>query len=484
MEKLSTGILGFDDITNGGLPSGRITLLMGGPGCGKTVLAIQMLAGAAGRDGTPGIFVAFEEAALQVAASAESFGWGVKRLMKKKLFFLDARMRADVVKSGVFDVTALLAGLEVVVREMEAKLVVFDAIDVLLSLLDDPAAETRELYRIHEWLDHNQLTGIITTKVEENQPAGAQRYGFMPFMADCAILLSQRVTDRIAGRSIRVVKYRGSPHVLNEVPFVIGPAGFEVGSSNGVHPEPQPFDERVSSGVDRLDDMLDGGLYRGTNVLITGSSGSGKSTLAGAFLSAACNRAERALFISFDENARDIVRDLATVNIHLTPHLENGLLKMQAFRTESASSEEHYMRMKRLIVEQRPVCVAIDPISALARVGGGLAARAVAERLIYLCRNEGITAFFTSLSEGVDSSVETTPLHVSTLADSWMQITYELLDGERNRALSIIKSRGSKHSNQIRELLFGKDGVTLADPYTANGQVLMGKLRQEKESAA
>lgn len=484
IEKLRTGISGFDDITNGGLPRRRTTLLMGGPGCGKTVLAVQMLVGAATRDGTPGIFVAFEEPASRVAATAESFGWNMPSLMKGKLFFLDARMRADVVKAGVFDVTALLAGLEVVVREMGAQLVVFDAIDVLLSLLDNPAAETKELYRIHEWLARNELTGIITTKVEENQPATAQRYGFMPFMADCAVLLSQRVTDRVAVRSIRVLKYRGSSHVLNEVPFVIGPAGFEVGSSNGVHPEPQPFDERISSGVERLDEMLDGGLYRGTNALITGSSGSGKSTLAGAFIAAACSRAERALFISFDENARDIVRDLATVNIHLAPHLGSGLLRMQAFRTESASSEEHYMRMKRLISEQRPICIAIDPLSALARVGGGMAARAVAERLIYLCRNEGITALFTSLSEGIDSHLETTPLHVSTLADSWIQVTYELLDGERNRALSIIKSRGSRHSSQIRELLFGRDGVTLADPYTADGQVLMGKLRLEKEKAA
>ena len=483
LEKFSTGIEGFDDITAGGLPLRRTTLLMGGPGCGKTVFALQILVSGAMRHGTPGIFVAFEEDARRVAANAETFGWNLRELEKKQLFFVDACMRSDVVKAGAFDLTGLLAGLEAKAREMGAQVIVFDAIDVLLSLLDDPAAECHELYRIHEWLLRHELTGILTTKVEDNKPATAQRYGFMPFMADCAVLLSQRIADRVAFREIRVLKYRGSPHVLNEVPFVIGPAGVEVGSSNGIHPASQPFKERISTGIERLDAMLCGGLYRGTNALITGSSGTGKSMIAGAFIAAACRRGERALFISFDENSGDIVRDLASMTMDLAPHLANGLLGMEAVRTEAASSEEHFMRIKRLIAAHRPRCVVIDPVSALARVGGGLAARAVAERLIYLCRNAGITVLFTSLLEGIDPHLETTTLHVSTIADSWIQITYSLHGGERNRALSIIKSRGSKHSNQLRELIFSHTGITLADPYTAGGEVLMGTLRIEKENA-
>jgi circadian clock protein KaiC len=483
LEKIPSGIEGFDDITCGGLPLGATTLLMGGPGSGKTVLALQTLVSATTHHGTSGIFVAFEENARRVAANGETFGWNMRALEKKQLYFIDACVRSDVVKSGAFDLTGLLAALEVKSGEMGAKLIVFDAIDVLLSLLDDPAAECRELYRLHEWLLHHKLTGILTMKVEEGEPAISQRYGFMPFMADCTVLLTQRVTDRVAVRAMRVLKYRGSPHVLNEVPFVIGPAGVEVGSSNGVHPEPQPFDEKVSTGIERLDDMLCGGIYRGTNALVTGSSGGGKSSLAGAFIEAACLRNERALFISFDENSRDIARDLATISINLAPHLDSGLLRMEALRTESASSEEHFMHIKRVITEQLPRCVAIDPLSALARVGGALAARAVAERLIYLCRNKGITALFTSLLEGIDPHLETTTLHVSTISDSWIQISYALLDGERNRALSIIKSRGSKHSNQLRELIFSDSGITLADPYTAGGEVLMGTLRMEKENA-
>jgi circadian clock protein KaiC len=483
LEKISSGIEGFDDITGGGLPLGGTTLLMGGPGCGKTVFALQMLVNGAIHQGTAGIFVAFEENARRVSANGEAFGWGVRELEKNRLFFVDACVHSDVVKSGAFDLTGLLAGLEAKAKVMGAKLIVFDAIDVLLSLLDDPAAECRELYRLHEWLVLHDLTGIVTTKVEDNKPSTAQRYGFMPFMADCAVLLTQRVEDRVAVRAIRVVKYRGSPHVLNEVPFVIGPAGVEVGSSNGVHPEPQPFKDRVSTGIDRLDTMLGGGFYRGTNALITGSSGGGKSTLAGAFIEAACRRGERALFISFDENSADIVRDLASMSLDLAPHLTSGLLRMEALRTEAASSEEHFMRMRRFIADQKPRCLAIDPLSALARVGGGLAARAVAERLIYLCRNAGITVLFTSLLEGIDAQLETTTLHVSTISDSWIQISYSLLDGERNRALSIIKSRGSKHSNQLRELTFSDTGITLTDPYTAGGEVLMGTLRMEKENA-
>ncbi len=484
LEKISTGIEGFDDLTCGGLPLRGTTLLMGGPGCGKTVFALQMLVSAAMEHDTPGIFVAFEEEARRVSANAKTFGWDMPELEKKQLYFLNALMGSDVVKAGAFDLTGLLAGLEAKAKEMGAKLIVFDAIDVLLSLLNDPAAECRELYRLHEWLTKNEFTGIITTKVEGNESGTVQRYGFMPFMADCVVLLTQRVADRVAVRTVRVMKYRGSPHVLNEVPFTIGSTGLEVGSSNGVHPEPQPFDERVSTGIERLDGMIGGGFYRGTNALLTGSSGAGKSTLAGAFIAAACLREERALFISFDENSRDIVRDLGTVNIDLAPHLASGLLRMEAVRSEAASSEEHFMRIKRVIAEQKPRCVVIDPLSALARVGGGLAARAVAERIIYLCRNAGITVLFTSLLEGIDPHLETTTLHVSTISDSWIQISYALLDGERNRALSIVKSRGSKHSNQMRELIFSDEGITLADPYTAGGEVLMGTLRFEKENAA
>jgi circadian clock protein KaiC len=282
---------------------------------------------------------------------------------------------------------------------------------------------------------------------------------------------------------MRVIKYRGSFHLLNEVPFVIGKSGILVGNSNGSRAEPQPFKDRISTGIARLDEMLHGGIYRGTAALITGSAGTGKSTLSGLFVESACRRGERALFVSFDENARDIVRDLSSVNVDLAPHLKGGLLRMEAVRTEAAASEDHLVRIEALIREHRPACLVVDPFSALVNVGGEVAARHALERLIYFCRNERITVFLTSLLEGRDAALETTPLHISTLADTWMQISYSLYGGERNRALTIIKSRGSKHSNQMRELIFSDSGITLADPYTAGGEVLMGTLRIEKENA-
>ncbi len=483
LEKISSGIEGFDDITGGGLLRGRTTLLMGEPGCGKTVLALQSLLHGATSNDAPGIFVAFEENTDRVQANARSFGWNLAELKKDHLYFLNAHFSPDVVKAGTFDLTGLLAELEAKAREMGAKFIVFDALDVLLNLLDDRASERREVYRVHAWLTRTGLTGILTTKVEDDEPASARRYGFMQFVADCVVLMRQRVLDRVAFREMRVLKYRGSTHVLNEVPFVIGPAGIEVNASNGVHPEPQPFTERISTGIVRLDEMLSGGIYRGTNALLTGSAGAGKSTLSGLFVQAACRRGERALFVTFDENARDIMRDLSSVGVDLAPHLDNGLLRIEAVRTEAAASEDHLMLIKNIIREHQPDCVAIDPLSALVKVGGERAARSAAERLIYLCRNARITVLFTSLLEGKDAAMETTPLHVSTLADTWIQISYVLHGGERNRELTIIKSRGSKHSNQVRELIFSNNGITLADPYMAGGEVLMGTLRIEKENA-
>ncbi len=483
LEKIASGIDGFDDITCGGFPRERTTLLLGGPGSGKTVLALQALVSGAARHDAPGIFVAFEEDADRIRTNAESFGWNLAGRQKKRLYFFDAQLSPDTVKAGEFDLTALLAGLEAKAQEMGAKLIVFDALDVLLTLLDDRGAERRELYRIQAWLKRTGLTAIVTAKIEGNDPAMEQRSAFLAFMADCVILLHQSERERAAARQMRVVKYRGSTHVLNEVPFAIGPTGIEVGAPNGRHPEPQPFKERVSTGIARLDEMLDGGLYRGTNALITGSAGTGKSTLSGLFVEAACRRGERALFISFDENALDIIRDLASVSVDLTPHLKSDLLRMEAVRTDSASAEEHLIRIKRFIREHKPACVAIDPFSALVNVGGEQAARTAVERIVYLCRNERITVLFTSLHEAKDEELAALPLHVSSLVDTWMQITYSLCSGERNRALSIVKSRGSKHSNQVRELIFSDEGITLADPYTAGGEVLMGTLRIEKENA-
>lgn len=481
--KARTGIEGFDEITRGGLPRGRTTLLEGGPGSGKTIMALQTLVNGIHLDREPAIFVAFEESSDRIVANAAKFGWDLPALQKKRLFFLDAQPTNDIIQAGSFDVQGMLAALGAKAQTMKAGRIVFDALDVVLSLLQDPVAERREVYRIHEWLLAHGLTAIMTCKAV-GAAAAAERpqLGFMQFMVDCAVLLNHEVVQGISQRSLRVSKYRGSFFSENEAPFLIGPTGLEVA---GVREMDQGVttvsDERVSSGVARLDAMLGGGYYRGAAVLITGFPGTAKSTLSGAFAEAACARGERALFISFDSDANEVVRNLLSVRIRLERFVRSRLLRLVSARTITGSAEIHLMQIKRLTREHRARCLVIDPVSALAKAGTDEVAHHVAERLIDWTKSQGITLVCTSLLHDAGAQSEATALQVSTLADTWLHLNYQVKAGERNRGLSILKSRGASHSNQVRELVLSAAGVTLADAYTAGGEVLMGTLRWEKE---
>jgi circadian clock protein KaiC len=369
-----------------------------------------------------------------------------------------------------------------------ARRIVFDALDIVLALLPDPALKRREVYRLHEWLLAHALTGIITAKADadETNPLGTQPFGFMQFMVDCAVMLNHAVVLGVSQRSLRVQKYRGSSFDENESPFLIGKNGFEIAVARplgrGVL---NVSKERVSSGVERLDTMLGGGYYRGASVLITGFPGTAKTTLSCAFAEAACRRNERTLFVSFDADSNEVVRDLASVGIRLDTHLESGYLRMISARTVTGSAESYLVRIKMLAKEHDARCVVIDPVSTWTKSGDGLSAHGVSERLIDWSKAEGVTLLCTSL---VDESTHRgqegrTSLQISTLADTWIHLDYLVQAGERNRGLSIIKSRGTAHSNQVRELILSNDGVTLADIYTAGGEVLMGTLRWEKEGA-
>ena len=483
LEKLPTGIEGLDEITRGGLPRGRTTVLMGGPGCGKTILALQTLVNGARHYGEPGIFVAFEENTRHIVDNAFTFGWNLHELEEEKLFLLDARVPADVTHAGDFDLEAILAGVGAKAREMGAKRIVFDSVDVLLAMLDNPQRERQEFYRLHDWLIKSGLTGIITAKLEGSHGFADQRYGFLHFMADCAIILNHRIVDHVSLRNLRLAKYRGSNFAENEAPLVIGPQGLDVASIGAVDVHYEALTERVSTGIERLDSMLEGGYFRGATVLIAGAPGTAKSTLCAAFIEAACERGERGLYIGFDENAAEIVRNAASVGIQLAPHIERGLLKIVSMRTEAVSAKEHLLKLKTLIAEQQPRCMVIDPLSALERAGGKLAASGVIERLIHVLKSTGVTAVFTSLLASAEPNTESTLIQISTVADTWIQLSYAIEGGERNRALTIIKSRGTAHSNQVRELLLSHEGVTLANVYIAGGRVLMGALRWEKEQA-
>ncbi|HMH18344.1 MAG TPA: circadian clock protein KaiC [Burkholderiales bacterium] len=485
--KAPTGIIGFDEITGGGLPHDRTTLLLGGPGSGKTVFALQFLVHGAQHCKEPGIFVAFEESSKRIAANAESFGWNLAKLRRKKLYFIDAQPKSDLVQSGTFDLSGMLAMLEAQTKAMGARRIVFDALDVVLALLPDAAAKRREVYRLHEWLLARELTGLITAKAGGDEASSItwQQFGFMQFMVDCAVILNHSVVQGVSQRNLRVQKYRGSSFDENESPFLIGARGIEVDAMRThVRANVKVSSERVSSGVKRLDTMLGGGYYRGASVLITGFPGTAKTTLAGAFAAAACQRGERTLFVSFDSDSNEVIRDLASVGIQLGRHRKNGRLRLASARTITGSAETYLVRIKTLATEHGARCLVIDPMSTWSKSGNDSSAHSVAERLTDWSKANGITLVCTSLLDEMSSQTEGgSSLHISTLADTWIQLSYLMQAGERNRGLSIIKSRGTAHSNQVRELILSDAGVTLSDTYTAGGEVLMGTLRWEKERA-
>ncbi len=482
LEKTRTGIPGFDDISGGGLPRHRTTLLMGTPGAGKTIFALETLVNGARQWGDAGIFIAFEENAHQIVENAGTFGWDLPALERDKLFFLDAKLPPSVVNSGDFDLSGILAAISAKSGEMGCKRIVFDGLDVLLNLLNDPAAERREVYRLHEWLLESGTTGIITAKADTGDGQLSERYAFMQFMVDCVVSLHHRLVDRVSLRGLRVLKYRGSAFSENEFPLIITPTGIEVATFGTTQMAHEVSTERISSGIERLDTMLGGGYYRVSSVLVTGAPGTAKTTLAGSFAAAACDRGEIALYVSFDEAADQIVRNLASVGLDLQAHRDAGLLHMYSIRTEVMSAEAHFIQLRKLICDLKPRCLVLDPISALAKTGGQVAAVHASLRLLDYAKAEGITVFCNSLVSDSDGLAEGTMTQISTIADTWIHLAYVVIGGERNRSLTIVKSRGTRHSNQVRELILGDDGITLADVYSAGGEVLMGTARWEKEA--
>lgn len=471
-----TGIRGFDEITDGGLPRGRTTLVTGGPGCGKTVFALQTLINGV-RAKEAAIFVAFEESAAQIVANAAAFGWEASALQKNGIFFLDARLSPAVVTAGEFDLVGMLSLLAVKAKQTKATRIVFDGIDVLLALLDDPVAERREIYRIRDWLLETGLSGIITQKtggIEEH------RYNFLQFMVDCVVVLRHEVVNGSAFRSLRVMKYRGSGFSGDEFPIALMSDGMELTHRGPAELRYEVTNERISSGLPRLDHMLRGGYHRGSNVLISGAPGTAKSTLSGLFAAATCKRGERTLYVSFDEGAAQIVRNLRSVGIQLGEYQKSGVLKMYSTRTRGPNVEDQFAALRAMVREHQPRCLIIDPLSALSTKLAHLASADAAQQFLDFLKAEGITVVNTSLMDGL-STDEATATGISTIADTWIHLSYVVQDGERNRALTIVKSRGTGHSNQVRELTLSDEGVSLTDVFVAQGKVLMGVARWEWE---
>jgi circadian clock protein KaiC len=479
---MSSGVGGFDAIADGGLPRRGITVVLGGAGAGKTIFGIQALVHGAQQRGERGILVAFEESPETILENASTFAWRDGALTGGGVDLIDARLAESVEEGGEFDLVGFLAVIGAKAKAIRAKCIVFDGFDVLLGYLRDPVLIRREVFRLRGWVHASGLSAIVTAKADAAEARASSDYDFLQFMADCVVTLHHRVSHGTALRFLRVAKYRGATHSANEFPFTITTNGIEVAASTVSEVTHPASTERVSTGVDRLDSMLSGGYYRGSSVLITGAPGSAKTSLAAAFAHAAVLRGERTLYVSFDESPDQIVRNVASIGIDLRPHVTSGCLVLHSLRGRADNPEAHVARMRALLRAIAPKNFVIDPLSALEQRGCEADAEAAALHVLDFAKSAGITIVNTSLLGNALPLSEQTPLNISTIADAWIHVSYVNQGGERNRALTIVKSRGTGHSNQVRELVLTDAGITLAEVYTAGGQVLMGTLRWEKEN--
>jgi len=480
LERMRTGLSGLDQALGGGLPRGRTTLVVGSTGAGKTIFALRVLAEGL-RLGEGGVLLTFEESPKDILANMAAFTWAPSRRVSTRLAVMDGREVRTAFRNGSFDLVGLLSAVEHRCRRLKARRIAFDGLDVLLDMIDDPAVMRREVYRLSDWLAAHALTAIITAKREPDEAELPSRYAFLPFLTDNVIVLHHRVVGRTALRGLRIVKCRGVAHSSNEMPMLLSSAGLEVVAPRTQEMEHRIYAERISSGVPRLDTMLDGGYLRATCTLISGDPGTSKTSLAGAFAEAACARGERTLFVSFDEAGEAIVRNLASVNIRLARFVRSGMLRMFSVPAGGTTPEEHTLRIGSLLLEHEARCLVVDPVSALIHAGASEFAGDAVLGLLELAKRRGITVVMTSLLAASSANEDDTAIGISTVADTWMRLSYVAAAGERNRALTIVKSRGTGHSNQVRELILSRQGLSLVDVYTAGGAVLMGTLRRQKE---
>ncbi|MBI4967056.1 MAG: circadian clock protein KaiC [Rhodospirillales bacterium] len=482
--KCPTGIAGFDTITKGGLPRDAVTLVLGGPGSGKTLFALEFLAHGAGQFDEPGLFVAFEEKTDKILANAAGFGWGLPGLVKaNKLRFFDARLSPDTVHAGEFDLAGMLAMLGSMAKTIGAKRIVFDALDIFLDWLGDPALQRKEMWRLNAWMEESGLAAVVTLKMDSrNEERIPEHYGWMQFMTDTVVLLRQEMARHMSERLLKVLKYRGSDHINSNCALVIAEDGLHVAELHTFDTLPKPSTARVSSGVARLDHMLGGGYMRGSGILVTGSPGTAKTTLCASFADAACQRGEKVVYFAFDETGPEIVRNMTSIGMNLGRHVKSGRLEFRNLHSRFLNPEETYVCFIKELRETHATCLIIDPLSS---VGTDVSTVSLmAKRLLYSAKAKGVTSVWTSLLDDVRTNIdESSSAGVSTCADTWIHLNYEVLNGERNRALTIVKSRGMAHSNQVRELILSDRGVTLADVYAASGAVLMGSARFQREEA-
>lgn len=481
LPKAPTGIRGLDDITGGGLPRGRPTLICGGAGCGKTLLAIEFLVNGATQYGEPGVFVAFEETAAELAQNVRSLGFDLDDLIRRKLLAIDfIRLeRSEIQETGEYDLEGLFVRLGHAIDLIGAKRVALDTIETLFSGLSSEGILRAEIRRLFRWLKERGVSAIVTGERGEGD---LTRQGLEEYVSDCVLLLDHRVNDQVSTRRVRIVKYRGTTHGTNEYPFLIDEDGITVLPITSAGLKHEVSRERISSGVPRLDAMLGGkGYFRGSSVLVSGTAGSGKSSMAAHFVDAACARGEKCLYFAFEESPSQIVRNMRSIGIDLEKWEKKGLLQFQALRATNYGLEMHLASMHKRIREFEPQVVVADPVGSLLHTGTRRDATAMLTRLIDFLKLQNITAFLTDLTNAGEN-FESTDVDISSLVDTWVLLRAFEAGGERNRALYILKSRGMAHSNQLREFLLTDDGIELLDIYVGPEGVLTGSMRLSQEA--
>jgi circadian clock protein KaiC len=476
LPKCPSGITGLDEITHGGLPLGRPTLVCGGAGCGKTLLAMEFLVRGIIDHDEPGVFLAFEERPEELASNVRSLGYDLDELTRDGKLVVDfvEIERSHIEEAGEYDLEGLFIRLGAAIDAVGARRVALDTIEVLFGGLSDHAILRSELRRLFHWLKDKGVTAVVTC---ERGQGGLSRHGLEEYVSDCVIVLDHRVSEQVSTRRLRVVKYRGSAHGADEYPFLIDEGGITVlpVTSLGLHH--LASSERISTGVPRLDTMLGGdGVYRGTTVLVSGTAGSGKTSLAAHFANATCERGERCLYLAFEESPSQLVRNMRSVAVDLGRWVDDERLRIHASRPTAHGLEMHLAGIHKLVRDFQPQVVILDPITSLVHAGAASAASATLLRVVDFLKSEGITALFTSLTSGGDD-LEQTEVGVSSLVDTWLLLRSIELNGERNRGLYVLKSRGMAHSNQIREFVLGEHGVELVDVYVGAGGVLTGSSR-------
>ncbi len=478
--KAPTGIPGLDEITAGGLPAGRPTLICGSAGCGKTLMAMEFLVRGATEFGEPGVFMSFEEGIQELTENVRSLGFDLDELVEQEKLVMDYVHveRSEIEETGEYDLEGLFIRLGFAIDSIGAKRVVLDTLEVLFGGLQNESILRAELRRLFRWLKDRGVTAVITG---ERGEGALTRHGLEEYVSDCVILLDHRLTDQLATRRLRVVKYRGSIHGTNEYPFLIDERGIEVLPVTSLSLTHEASSERVSSGVPGLDQMLDGrGFFRGSSVLVSGKAGTGKTSIGAHFVDAACRRGERCVYFAFEESRSQVVRNMRSIGLDLQPWVDKGLLLFHASRPTLHGLERHLVTMYKIIRDFRPRVVVVDPITNFLSVGDEEEVKSMLMRLIDFLKQHQVTALFNSLIHG--DFTEQTEVGVSSLMDAWLLLRENEVSGERNRTIYVLKSRGMAHSNQLREVLLTGQGIRLVDPYLGSEGALTGAARLAQEA--